>query len=86
MPLYKRINTLVLNDRPYNRWGDDEYKQKRHNAESAVRSLVEDAKKYMQMSESECDVIFNKIYEQNYKVDADIAKDKDGNKVYNLAI
>ena len=86
MPLYKRINTLVLNDRPYNRWGDDEYKQKRHNAESAVRSLVEDAKKYMQMSERECDVIFNKIYEQNYKVDADIAKDKDGNKVYNLAI
>lgn len=86
MPLYKRINTLVLNDRPYNRYGDDEYKQKRHNAESAVRSLVDDAKKYMQMSESDCKRIFNKIYEQNYKVDADIAKDKDGNKVYNLAI
>ena len=52
MPFYKRINTLLLNDRPYNRYGDEEYKQKRHNAESAVRCLVEDAKKYMAMTES----------------------------------
>jgi len=86
MPLYKRINTLVLNDRPYNRYGDDEYKQKRHNAESAVRSLVEDAKKYMEMSESECERVLNRVYEQNYKVDAEIAKDANGNKIYNLAI
>lgn len=85
MPLYKRINA-VLNDRPYNRWGDEEYKQKRHNAESALRELIDDAKKYMQMNESDCKRILNKIYEQNYKVDADFAKDKDGNKVYNLAI
>ena len=86
MPLYKRINTLVLNERPYNRYGSDEYKEKRHNAESAVRSLVEDAKKYMDMPEKECGVILNKIYEQNYKVDAEIAKDANGNKIYNLAI
>lgn len=85
MPLYKRINTLVLNDRPYNRYGDDEYKQKRHNAEDAVRSLVEDAKKYMQMSERECDIILNKIYEQNYKVDAEFKTNADGEKIYNLS-
>ena len=67
-------------------WGDEEYKQKRNNAESAVRELVSDAKKYMQMSESECKRIFTKIYEQNYKTNAEMPKDKDGNKIYNLAI
>ena len=83
MPLYKRINTLVLNDRPYNRYGSDEYKEKRHNAEDAVRSLVEDAKKYMQMPERECGIILNKIYEQNYKVDAEFKTNADGAKIYN---
>lgn len=85
MPLYKRINTLVLNNRPYNRYGDDEYKQKRHNAEDAVRSLVEDAKKYMQMPERECGIILNKIYEQNYKVNAEFKTNAEGEKVYNLS-
>ena len=85
MPLYKRINA-VLNDRPYNRWGDEEYKQKRHNAESAMRELIDDAKKYMQMSESDCKRILIKIYEQNYKTNDEIPTDKEGNKIYNLAI
>ena len=85
MPLYKRINTLVLNKRPSNMWGSDEYKQKRNNAEDAVRSLVEDAKKYMDMPEKECGVILNKIYEQNYKVDADFKTNEDGKKIYNLS-
>lgn len=85
MPLYKRINTLLLNDRPYNRWGDEEYKQKRNNAENAVRELVSDAKKYMQMTESECKAIFNKIYEQNYKTNEEMPKDKNGNKIYNIS-
>ena len=86
MPLYKRINTLVLNDRPYNRYGDDEYKQKRHNAEDAVRSLVEDAKKYMQMPESECGKLLNKVYEQNYKLDSEFKRNAEGEKIYNLAM
>jgi len=85
MPLYKRINTLLLNDRPYNRYGSDEYKEKRHNAEDAVRSLVEDAKKYMQMPERECGIILNKIYEQNYKLNSELSKNEKGEKVYNLA-
>ena len=85
MPLYKRINTLVLNKRPSNMWGSDKDKQKRNNAEDAVRSLVEDAKKYMDMPEKECGVILNKIYEQNYKVDADFKTNEDGKKIYNLS-
>lgn len=85
MPLYKRINTLVLNDRPYNRYGSDEYKEKRHNAESAVRSLVEDAKKYMQMSERECDIILNKIYEQNYKTNDAFRTNEEGERIYDLS-
>ena len=86
MPLYKRINTLVLNERPYNRYGDDEYKQKRHNAEDAVRSLVEDAKKYMQMPERECGKLLNKVYEQNYKLDSEFKRNAEGEKIYNLAM
>ena len=86
MPLYKRINTLVLNERPYNRYGDEEYRQKRHNAESAVRSLVEDAKKYMAMTERECGAFLNKVYEQNYKLDSAFKKNAEGENIYNLTI
>ena len=86
MPFYKRINTLLLNDRPYNRYGDEEYKQKRHNAESAVRCLVEDAKKYMAMTESEVKRILTKIYEQNYKLDSEFKTNAEGEKIYNLAV
>jgi hypothetical protein len=86
MPLYGRINKYVFSERPYNRYGDDEYKQKRHNAEDAVRSLVEDAKKYMQMPESECGKLLNKVYELNYKLDSEFKTNAEGEKIYYLAV
>ena len=87
MPMYGRINRWMDDEHPYNMWGSDTYKEKRHNAESAVRELcIPDAKKYMKMSEKECHAIFDKVYDQNFKTSAELPKDEKGNKVYNLAI
>jgi hypothetical protein len=47
---------------------------------------VEDAKKYMQMPESECGKLLNKVYEQNYKLDSEFKRNAEGEKIYNLAM
>ena len=87
MPMYGRINKWMEREHPYNRWGSDSYKEKHHNAEEAVREVaISEAKKYMQMDLRECEDILDKVYEQNYKTNAELPKDAEGNKIYNLAI
>ena len=87
MPMYGRINRFLEREHQYNRWGSDTYKEKYHNAEDAIRELaIPDAKKYMKMSERECEDILDKVFEQNYKTNEELPTDKNGNKVYNLAI
>ena len=85
MPLYGRINK-VLADYSISMWAPDDVKQKRHNGEDAVRSLlIPNAKKYMLMGERECRDIIEQIFEQNYKLNKDIPTDKEGEKIYNLS-
>ena len=85
--MYGRINKWMEREHPYNRWGSDSYKEKHHNAEEAVREVaISEAKKYMQMDLRECEDILDKVYEQNYKTNAELPKDAEGNKIYNLAI
>ena len=86
MPMYGRINRWMEKEHPYNRWGGDTYKEKHHNAESAIRDLtIPDAKKFMQMPEAECHKVLNCVYDNNFKVDAEITKDEKGNKIYNFS-
>ena len=82
MPFYRLINKLVFENKPYNRYGDEEYKQKRHNAETAIRNLVEDAKKYVEMEEDDAYVLFNEIYDKNYKLDSQFTFDINGQKLF----
>lgn len=87
MPMYGRINKWMEKKHPYNRWGNDTYKEKHHNAEEAIRTLtISEAKKYMQMNLRECEDIFDKIYELNYITNEQMPKDKEGNKMFHLAI
>lgn len=87
MPMYKRINQYLNDAHPYNRWGGDTYQEKYNNAECAIRELtISEAKKYMQMDEKECRTILAKVYDNNYKTNAEMQRDENGNKVYNLAI
>jgi hypothetical protein len=87
MPMYGRINRFLEREHPFNRWGTDTYTEKWHNAEGAIRELaIPDAKKYMKMTERECESILDKVFEQNFKTNAEFTKDDKGNKVYNLAI
>lgn len=87
MPMYGRINRWLKYEHPYNNWGSDSYREKRNNAESAIRELcIPDAKKYMKMSEQECHAIFNKVWDKNYKTNEEMPRDEKGKKVYNLAI
>ena len=68
MPMYGRINRFLEREHPYNRWGDDEYKKKYRNAEGAIRELtISEAKKYMQMSERECETILDDVFSKNFK-------------------
>jgi hypothetical protein len=85
MPMYGRINRWMKDEHPYNRWGSDTYREKHNNAEKAIRELcIPDAKKYMKMSEKECHAIFDKVYDQNYKTDAELTTN--GKKAYDLAV
>lgn len=69
MPMYGRINRYLDREHPYNMWVGDEYKEKYRNAEEAIRNLmIADAKKYMKMSESDCEAIMAKVYEENFKL------------------
>lgn len=87
MPMYKRINKFLDAEHSYNNWGSDTYKEKYRNAETAIRSLtIPEAKMYMAMDVNECRAILRKVFDQNYKTNAEIPTDDKGNKVYNLAI
>ena len=87
MPMYGRINKWMEREHPYNRWGNDTYKEKHHNAEEAIRTLtISEAKKYMQMNLRECEDILDKIYELNYITNEQMPKDEKGNKIFHLAV
>lgn len=87
MPMYGRINKWMEREHPFNRWGNDTYKEKHHNAEEAIRTLtISEAKKYMQMNLRECEDIFDKIYELNYITNEQMPKDEKGNKMFHLAV
>lgn len=86
MPMYGRINKWMEREHPYNRWGNDTYKEKHRNAEEAIRTLtISEAKKYMQMNLRECEDILDKVYELNYITNEQMPKDEKGNKIYNLS-
>ena len=87
MPMYGRINRFLADYHPYNRWGSEEYLEKYHNAEKAIRELfINEAKKYMAMDEKECRVLFEKVYKQNNKLDSEFKKTEDGENVFNLEV
>ena len=86
MPMYGRINRFLEREHQYNRWGSDTYQEKYHNAEKAIRELaIPNAKKFMTMAEKECENILDKVFEQNYKVNADFKTNEDGDRIYNLS-
>lgn len=87
MPMYGRINRWMTDKHPFNKWGNDTYKEKHNNAKDAILALmIPEAKKYMQMNLRECEGIFDKIYELNYITNEQMPKDEKGNKMFHLAV